>query len=447
MSEIHVASTVVPASMTPRVEHQLDFAEDVDILDLWVLRTQENEHYKAWAKLALKLRGVFGESTIQEAMEKALGKKSKGMFMDLLADNMNGGYSQNQSNEGIDALRGMFTFSKFFFNARIGAKQTTSIPAMAFEIGLRKTVKYMGTAFASDGISAMREVASSDQAKERFGKGHTEELRNALNSMTPSRLQKFFRTSMIFNKVGDMIPSLWIGQGIYRSYTEEYYESGMPIEQAKAKAMAKVWEIVEATQQSGKLKDQSLWQRRWGTTGKVLSTFTNTTRQFLEQELKAFELVAANPKDTARWRKLARSVFINHVLLPGLYNGMNMLLNTIMGDEPDEDDAKLMIASMIAGPASGFIIFGAIVSGMVKGLTTGQLGYGNQLTPFAGVIDDAQTLTAVLPAMYELDTEQLQKILDKLLKLDTEQLQKILDKLLKSYIAPYRETSKVLDNQ
>jgi len=174
-----------------------------------------------------------------------------------------------------------------------------------------------------------------------------------------------------------------------------------------------------------------------------LSTFTNTTRQFLEQELKAFEMVAANPKDTARWGKLVRAVFINHVLLPGLYNGMNMLLNTIMGDEPDEDDAKLMIASMIAGPASGFIIFGAIVSGMVKGLTTGELGYGNQLTPFAGVIDDAQTLAAILPAMYELDAEQLQKMYE----LDAEQLQKILDKLLKSYIAPYRETSKVLDNQ
>jgi len=444
-NEMHESQSIVPKAQNPRVDHTHDFSEEVDILDIFIKRTQENEHYLAWAKLSSDLRGIFGNSEVQDALVRALGKKSKTKFINMLQDNINGGYDSAYKSESVDSVRALFTFSKFFLNARIGLKQPTSFPAFAFEIGLKDTGKHTATWATPEGFAAMKEILNSEQTKERLGKGQTEELRNAMKTMTPSKVGKLMRASMIANKVGDITPTLVVGQGIYRSLVNEYNESGMPLDEsevksqglpegsdtAKDRAMRRLFEIVEATQQSGKLKDQSEWQRRGGSWFKVLAQFTNTQRQFLEQEMVALEQLLANPKEGARWANAVEKIVINHVLLPMLYNAMNMFINALMGDAPDEDDAWLMAASMLSGPASGFVVFGALATSFIEGLIQGGFGFGSQLTPFAGILDDSKTMGAVVHAMLSADTDKVIEAVDK---------------LGKSYVPPYREVRKVIDN-
>jgi hypothetical protein len=277
----------------------------------------------------------------------------------------------------------------------------------------------------------MREIAASPLMKERIGSGNTEAVKNALGSGLNSKWSKFVRASMFANIGGDMVPTMIIGQGIYRSYTEKYYQNGATMEEAKERAMSKLFQITESTQQSSKLKDWAEWQRRGGSLGKMAAQFTNTTRQFLERDFTDIRAFLADPKNKIRQKKAASTLLINHVLLPAFYNGMNMLINLVLGDEPDEDDWWMMMTSMMLGPASGFIIFGAITTGITQAAMGQKRFGGNSLTPFAGIIEDAQQATLMTKGILTADEELLEDSIEK---------------LLKSLFAPYREIDKFNKN-
>jgi hypothetical protein len=237
---------------------------------------------------------------------------------------------------------------------------------------------------------------------------------------------------MFANIGGDVAPTLLVGQGIYRSYVDQYYGQGETMENSKELAMQRLFQHVESSQQSSKLKDWSAFQRRFGSLGRMMSQFTNTTRQFLVRDFTDVRNFIDQRTPEAR-KKMASTLFINHVLLPSFYNGMNMIINMILGDEPDEDDWWMMLASMITGPASGFIIIGSIYSGVVNTMVTGKKPFsGSDLTAFEGIAGDAQTVA--------LMTEGL-------LTADEEQFLNQLDALLKSLVAPYREVKKYQSNQ
>ena len=242
---------------------------------------------------------------------------------------------------------------------------------------------------------------------------------------------------MFANITGDLVPSMLIGQGIYRSYTEKYYGQGMDMAKAKETALKDLFQIIESTQQSSKLKDWSEFQRRYGSLGKMMSQFTNTTRQFLIRDFTDIGGYISKVIDTGDWKndKLAKAsstFFINHVMLPSFYNGMNMLINMIMGDDIDEDDWWLMLASMVSGPFSGFIVFGTMLTGVSQTVITGKKPYGgSSLTPFAGITDDLQSLGLMTTGILTADMEQFTKALDD---------------LLQSLVAPYREGKKIKKN-
>lgn len=443
------ATAIIPPGMIKRVNHNLDFDESVGMFEIWARKVEENEHFKNTADTAVEMRSVFSTKPVHDAIEHNYGKSYKNAFMTLIKDNINNGGPSTYDLKAIDTIRGAWTASKFALNARIGIKQVTSIPAFGLEIGLVDTGKYLSEAWTDEGRAAMKELWNSDLRKERWGAGNTEAINNAIGGMSShTTLSKWVKRSMIFNNLGDMAPTLLIGQGIYRSYTDTYYSQGPQTEaalkEAKARALSKTFQIVESTQQSSKLKDMAEWQRRGGSLGKMAAQFTNTTRQFLERDFTDIRGFLADPrfleedaktgkkKFTKKFKRSASTVFINHVLLPGAYNGMNMVINKLMGDDIDEDDWWLMFASMVSGPMSGFIVFGSMITGAIETGITGRAPWGNKsLTPFAGIKDDVNNVV--------LATEGI-------LTTDWDQFDKAFTKLMKSLFAPYREVSKVIKN-
>ena len=104
----------------------------------------------------------------------------------------------------------------------------------------------------------------------------------------------------------------------------------------------------------------------------------------------------------------------------------------LLGDDSEEDDWWLMLASMFAGPMSGFIVFGSIITGTSQEMITGKPSYGgSSLTPFAGVADDFKALGMMTRGILTADMEEFTKQLDK---------------LLSSLVAPYREGKKYMKN-
>ena len=91
----------------------------------------------------------------------------------------------------------------------------------------------------------------------------------------------------------------------------------------------------------------------------------------------------------------------------------------------------MMMTSMMLGPASGFIIFGAITTGITQAAMGQKKFGGKSLTPFAGIIEDAQQATLMTKGILTTDQELLEDSIEK---------------LLKSLFAPYREVDKFNKN-
>jgi len=429
LPETHKATVIQPQALRERQRHGNPISEDVTILDMWLQRLSQNEHYKAFADVGLDLRGVFAESELQKSIDNALGKKALDQLLAGVQDVINDGYNGKMDIKSVESLRKFFTYSKFFYNYRIGLKQLTSFPAFAFEIGLSELGTYMTNAFTAEGKAAMMEILNSDLAKERMGRGNTEEVRQTIGSITPTRMQAFFRRAMFFNKWGDIIPSMWIGQGIYRGFQADLRENSNLSEEAiKKEALSRTFEIIEATQQSSQIKDQAIWQRRGGTPGRVLTIFTNTTRQYLEQEFVTAARWFAQPTNKVRQAEAAKVVLLNHVVLPSMYYGMNLAINAFYGDTPDEDDVAPWIAAMLAGPASGYILVGTAFAALADGMAGGGRGFRGSTTAMDGLISDAKTVGAMMNAVATLEEEDFQKAADA---------------LLKSLLPPYREFRKI----
>lgn len=420
--------TIVPPSVKNRVNHTEDVDEDYNIFDAWRQRLDETEHFIAGAETMQLLREVFGHRDMKIALKDRMGKRASGMFQTGITSWINNGYSSDMKFEFLDLIRSWFTYTKFAFNARIGLKQPTSLLAYGFDIGLTTAASHLMTAFTPEGIEAMKEIYEHPLRKDRSAGGMTEGIRHAL-SLKPDKVRSLFKHAMIFNAWGDIVPTLLIGQGIYRAYYNENMNIGMNEAEAKADAMSKLFMHAEATQQSGELKDQAYYQIAGGSPGRALAQFTSTTRQFLERDLTAAHRVAKNPKDIDAWKNAGEVGLINHIILPGAYNLVNLLINLLLGQEPDEDDLRLFIASLILGPASGYIVLGSIVVGIGQTLATGKKPWHSSgFTPLTGIKDDAMTVG-------ELITSE-----------DMDEAVKQVNKLLKSNVAPYREISKGYKN-
>jgi hypothetical protein len=228
-------------------------------------------------------------------------------------------------------------------------KQTTSIPAFGFEIGLVNTAKYMVSAFTPEGMAAMRRIWDSEQRKTRWQVGSSEAVRNALNQQNAGWLKRMFQASMITNKLGDAVPALVVGQGIYR----DCLARGMSEEDA----MAETWSLVERTQQSGRMENQTSIQRR-NKAGRIMFQFLSTQQQYLQYEVRAIREVIARPDSVKRWGNLGRAILLNHFILTSAYYWMGQLYKYALGQEPPEDELKDWVITCLLGPYGSLFVAG-----------------------------------------------------------------------------------------
>jgi len=119
---------------------------------------------------------------------------------------------------------------------------------------------------------------------------------------------------------------------------------------------------------------------------------------------------------------------INHLILPAGYQGMNILINALLGESPDEDDALTMLAAMVAGPFAGYIVAGSIIVGFSDALIKGKKGYNKTFSPMTSLIQDAETVGEII------GSDDIDEAAAKMLKLISGQL------------APVREVKKLIKN-
>ena len=348
-----VSWTIFPKALTPRVKNERDFDTSADIFSMWESRMEEAAQWKHHARLGLEMRGIFGRSELREAVRANHGASVDELMQGFITDILAGQGAVDRTTGGVqyfsDQIRGWTALCGLGGNVGVMMKQTTSIPAFGFEIGLVNTAKYMVSAFTPEGMEAMRRIWDSEQRRTRWQLGSSEAVRNALSQKNAGVLKRLLQASMITNKMGDSVPALVIGQGIYR----DCMARGMSEEDA----MAETWSLVERTQQSGRMENQTSVQRR-NKLGRIMFQFLSTQQQYLQYEVRAIREVIARPDSVQRWGNLGRAILLNHFILSSAYFWMGELYKACLGQEPPEDELKDWVISCLLGPYGSLFVAG-----------------------------------------------------------------------------------------
>lgn len=237
----------------------------------------------------------------------------------------------------------------------------------------------------------MSRIWNSEQRKTRWNLGSSEAIANALRKKDAGRIKRLLQKAMITNKLGDVVPGLVVGQGIYR----DCIERGMSEEDA----MAETWMLIERTQQSSRMENQTKLQRRIKL-GRMLYQFLSTQQQYLQYEMRSIRELWANPNGENA-RKAIRTVLLNHFILTSLYFWMGELYKMALGQEPPEDQFKDWMISNLLGPFGSLYVAGfmckATLDRYIKGRSYGKSA---EMIPLASFIkglanDSADVMEAI----------------------------------------------------
>ena len=195
-----------------------------------------------------------------------------------------------------------------------------------------------------------------------------------------SKLERIADFGMITGSVGDIIPVI---VGGYAAYRHGY-------EQARAQKPnegEKYWEargtlafemMTDNAQQAGNIKDQSAYAKG-GSLARVLTMYATSPTQYMNNTTTA--IVDAMAKRPGSRKKLAKMLFINHVVLPSMFYWVSWATANMVKGEDDQEEIEDALngwyMSMMLGPYSGAFIFG-------KGLSQLASGYSYKLPVLAG---------------------------------------------------------------
>nr|DAR29710.1 MAG TPA: ParB ddrB-like ParB superfamily domain [Caudoviricetes sp.] len=429
---------IVPKSLSPRVPNSFDMDESVGIVDIWNSRIAENAHYKAFSQLNIEWRGIFAHADFHKAVSGKFGKDVLNQILDHFNDIMSVKLLDGLKIEKLEQINGLYAIAALGFNLGSGLRQITGASAFANFIGIKDTLKYAKDSLSKEGRQAAVEILNSETAKRRMARGNNQALVEALRNIEDNRFWSWYkRNAMVFNRWGDILPIITIGQGLYRSKTAEYAKT-MPIDKAKERAMNEMWAIAEASQQSPSIMNLGSWQRRGGSFGKAAGLFISSPQLMLSREIEAVnrfkeirKKYKENPADAeirsdymeAR-NNLAKTVFINHVMVQGGYMVATLLWKSLLGDDWDDDDWYAILGETLAGPLGGLIVFGRFVSAFYSNYSVSAMpieGFGRTIKGVADLIPD-------------------------IIALDGEEIAKDLNKIAKSLFAPWRDVSKAYNN-
>ena len=413
-----VSLATLPLRFSARIVSTQDVVEDVSIFDAFDEAANSSEHFIAYSQLHMFWQQAFLDAdfsgTIRDHCGRDVLANLRSRVTDILAPKL------PQKETGADPFMNKLVsgaaITALGGNVLVMLRQFTSVPAFMFNMSVGDFAKYSATLGTADGIAALGEIVRDNAwFRQRFTRGFGAELNAILQGKgkAPAKIARALAIYMLTNNMGDSVPILFIGAGIFRAAYENGIKNGLSEADAKQAAHAEVARHCEASQQTGRVMNMGDAQRANGAIARAIMQFKSTTQQFLSYEVRAVSDVMARPTDAARWAKLAKVLMLNHFILPGLYSGTTMLFDLLMGGDPDEwteDWVAKFALPMLLGPGSGIVFVGDALTSVSGGLSRG-------LPALEAVRKGRRLLAAGEAWIVDDDTD---KALDQLYKLSKE---------------------------
>lgn len=342
------AWTPIVAAMEPRRRNGLDFKEEVSAEQMLFSRLDEWARMLAYGKLGIISAAVFGNGDVINAIKNSLGTKMALRIQENIKTALMGPATKGD-NFVILSTRWASAFA-MAANAGVAFKQFAGIPNFALKLGTKETVAaWWGgvTRLADDEWDADWAIlTASDSYKARYGgAGLNAEMRAALQGATPGAVgdatAKAYDFGFKLQSVADRVVAKPFAIHAFRMYREAYLREGLPAAEAQRRAVIDAWALVEDTQQSARPENQ-LQAVNTSRIVRMLTQFRSAQLQQLQWEMRAWAAFLRGEEGAKQ--KLARVIFINHILAPLFWTAFDALWQAALGllGPGDEDDEEKM---------------------------------------------------------------------------------------------------------
>ena len=445
-------------SLTPRQFNGRDFNTQAGASQLLVSRSEDSARAIAYGNVGVALRAILAGKEMQDAMARYSGDASKSQLMRQVRDTLMHG-APDALTLDIDGTARFFrkvsTYATLGFNLSPSAKQMTSIWtfALVHPDGLKAVWQGLAEGDHESRKVARRELMDSAGWRARYRNyGFSFELEAVFSEPKTTWLEKFYQMGMKPIQIGDMVPSLLVGPGLYLAARNDYVNQGMDYEAAKTKAAAEVMAMVEASQQSSHLENIPDIVRRGGDVGKLLFQFSsapflqmgyefNAMREWRrrvdpEGQMSLLQAVAKSRENSTKGiddgrGRIVNAVVVNHVLMPLSLWFASTLVKGALGQVPDKDKwYKEVLIECLMGAFGRILIYGSLAQ---AGLRTAA-----GLPVFATELAADSVITRMFPSGFAVAQD--------LVNFDFDIMIGDLDDFLSTVLPVYRDGSKAIKN-
>lgn len=377
--------TALPRQYTERVTTDLDIVETESATGVLLDTESADAHFVAYHDAFAFARRLFSDARFVAAADrhlKAKNRKQGNIYLDGLGGHLfdvfspKGSKSLLKLGDGWDKLKaipGWTAVAALGGNLVVMVKNIPAFSNFLREQGFRAFVRTAINPFVSpkETLGAIKELMGYSEFSSRWGNAKREELRAIMdadvNSMSSRRarglLKRLTYYYMSTNQIGDAVPILWFGSGIYRGLKRKLIERhGLSEADASRKAMLETVYVVEKTQLTRDVQNQSLFVRRTGVLGATVALFTREIQGQVAALAQATTDFLSSP-NARKGKRLARA-WAAAALNATLFGAVGEAFRTcLFGDDDeeffDEESRGRFAASVLSSFTGGIPLLGA----------------------------------------------------------------------------------------
>ena len=372
-----------PSQLLNRATNFNKVDPNANAMDMFMEHMLQSNHYVSWADPIRELRATFHNKDVRRAIKDYAGGELLGVLDERIAWLADGGNRQSKKIKWLDNMRMAHTFGSLAYDLGITIKQFTSLPAYAFDMGVRNWVKYEAE-FMKNPIKNAKEMIATDYVQVRFRDGYTRDVAEGLKMEGGNTLQNYilkgFQAGMMFGKVGDIVPVIVGGWAAKKHAYNEAIKAGMTPQQAESQSILAFEMATDRSQQAVDMKDLSSFSGG-NSAMKLFTMYKTSPRQYYAVAYEALFDAFAGRKNG--WKNAARKMAISHMVLPLMFQFVSDMWRMI-GDEDKELEGSDYLRAMLLGPLNGLYIAGEVAAPLAS-LATGARVYDAQIPAFSAI--------------------------------------------------------------
>ncbi len=347
------------AALTPRVKNGRDFDESADVLSMLSRSNENSARAIAFGARGVRIRGIIGRQAVQNAIIRYHGKEQLSKLLEQVNDHLMG-IDEHAGGGDVKLVRAasrITSYTALSWNMLSTAKQLGGVVSWATV--LEGGFKDMFQGMIDFDRQTMRELMDSDGFRARYGAGMIKEIQEAItdSSGRAGFIKRLYRAGFQPLQVADRMAALAVGTGIYKAKRNALLDQGVDPATAMRIAKTLTFVAIEESQQSARPENQPAILRRYGPLARLFVQFASAPLLQLSHEVQAARQAAAGVEGARA--KLARIVFINHILMPLIMQSVTAMVNRLLGDDEDEDFWTELAVQMAVGPFSRLIFLGS----------------------------------------------------------------------------------------